>query len=102
MFSDADWSAVRTEAQETELDDWLQAAGKVVIVECGAGTQIPSVRRFGERLARDRRLQLIRINLREPYIDGDGGFALGAADALARIDRILSAQDPSSPAKATS
>jgi len=104
MFSDADWFAVRTEAQEAALDGWLEGAGKVVIVECGAGTQIPSVRRFGERIARERRLPLVRINLREPYIDGDGiGLALGAADALARIDRILSAQNSnqSNPAKTT-
>jgi NAD-dependent SIR2 family protein deacetylase len=104
MFSDADWSAVRTEAQEAALDGWLEGAGKVAIVECGAGTQIPSVRRFGEHLARERHLSLVRINLREPHIDADGiGIALGAADALAQIDSILSAQDsnPSNPAKAT-
>jgi hypothetical protein len=41
-----------------------------VVVEIGAGTAIPSVRRFGERLVRERQCHLIRINVREAWTEG--------------------------------
>jgi NAD-dependent SIR2 family protein deacetylase len=94
MFGDGDWDDTRTEAQERRLATWLQqvadARAPLVIVECGAGTAIPTVRLTGERLAVTRRATLIRINVREPQgPPGTISVALGAAEALAAIDRAL-------------
>ena len=57
----------------------------MVVVECGAGTAIPTVRHFSESLAR-RGSTLIRINVREPEVpDGQIGIAMGALEALRAI-----------------
>ena len=94
MFGDGSWDDARTEAQRRRLDRWLsaiQGAGaRLAIVECGAGTAVPTVRHVGEALARRRGATLIRINLREP--EGPPGtisIAAGARAALAEIDRAL-------------
>jgi NAD-dependent SIR2 family protein deacetylase len=104
MFGDWAWDPSRTVAQERRLDAWLRGlevrpkapagadsdpapSGGLVIVECGAGTGVPTVRMFGERLARSGRATLIRINVREP--GGPAGvipIPLGAREALERID----------------
>lgn len=92
MFGDWDWDSSRTEAQEEQLQSWLGALGdaEVVVVECGAGTAIPSVRSSCERLARGGRATLLRINVREPETPSDGiGLAMGAAEALSEIDRAM-------------
>jgi hypothetical protein len=61
-----------------------------VVVECGAGTAIPSVRAFCERLLR-RKATLVRINVREPEVPPGGiGVALGALAALEGMDQALS------------
>jgi NAD-dependent SIR2 family protein deacetylase len=92
MFGDGEWDGARTEAQEARLERWLaRAAGpRLVIVECGAGTAIPSVRRFCEHLARRAGAALIRVNPREPGAP-PGAIALagGARAALEAIDRML-------------
>ena len=57
----------------------------MAVVECGAGTAIPSVRMFSERLQR-RGATLVRINLREPQVPPGGvPLAMGALEALQRI-----------------
>ena len=66
MFGDWGWLGARSEAQETRLDDWRGLAeGPLVIVECGAGLGVPTVRMFGERAAALNRGTLIRINPRD-------------------------------------
>jgi NAD-dependent SIR2 family protein deacetylase len=89
MFGDGGWDPARTSAQEDRMHEWLASLGaaRVVVVECGAGTAVPTVRAFGERVAEATRGTLVRINLREP--DGPAGtlgIAMGARDALAAID----------------
>lgn len=91
MFGDGWWDSSRTEAQEARLDAWLATVGdaRLVVVECGAGTAIPSVRMFGERLQR-RGATLVRINPREPQTPPGGiALALGALEALERIASML-------------
>jgi hypothetical protein len=62
---------------------------KPVIIECGAGTGVPTVRRMSERMAEELDGTLIRINLREPGVPGGHfGLAMGALEALRRIDAI--------------
>lgn len=91
MFGDFDWSSDRTDAQERRLDAWLddvaRSKARLVVVECGAGTAIPTVRSCGERLVRAVDATLIRINVREPQVPaGQIALALGARDALLGID----------------
>src|SRR5262249_55490295 len=94
MFGDGWWDENRTTAQQARLQTWLDSIGeaKVVVVECGAGTAIPSVRSFCERLSR-RSASLVRINVREPEVPPGGvGLPTGALAALREIDRALEAR----------
>lgn len=64
MFNDGAWvDAVRRE-QQPRFDRWLEGVrGKsLVILEIGAGTAVPTIRRLGERLAQRARTRLVRIN----------------------------------------
>jgi NAD-dependent SIR2 family protein deacetylase len=84
MFSDGGWQSETTEEQEGRLMHWLNQVKRLLIIEIGAGTAIPSVRHFGE--FHDG--FLIRINPREPYLPaGKRGvsLALGGLEALAGI-----------------
>lgn len=88
MFGDGEWDGARSDAQEARLVAWLRDAGRVVVVECGAGTAVPSVRMFSERVVRAGG-RLVRINLREPEVpSGQVGIAAGALEALEAIDRV--------------
>jgi NAD-dependent SIR2 family protein deacetylase len=94
MFGDGEWDATRTEAQEQRMLTWLSRiksqSARLVIVECGAGSAVPTVRMTSERLARDLAASLIRINPREPV--GPAGtisIAAGARDALVAMAEEL-------------
>jgi NAD-dependent SIR2 family protein deacetylase len=94
LFNDAGWDAGRSEAQQAGLATWLReaswATGRIVILECGAGTEIASVRDFGERAARLLPATLIRINPREAEVAAPGfGIPSGALEALRAIDARL-------------
>lgn len=99
MFGDGGWYSRRTDAQQLALMDWLEStAGPLVILECGAGTAVPSVRWTGEHVARRCSATLVRINLREPHVSfpshapaGPAGIAVqaGALEALQAIDSTL-------------
>jgi NAD-dependent SIR2 family protein deacetylase len=97
MFGDWDWDASRTGAQEHRLQSWLSGVAgrsgvRIAIVECGAGTGVPTVRLFSERLARGAGSRLLRINVREPHGPaGTIGIAAGAREALRGIDAVLDA-----------
>jgi NAD-dependent SIR2 family protein deacetylase len=86
MFGDGGWDSSRTEAQEQRLAAWLSGVeGKLVVIECGAGSAVPTVRRFSERLARHG--TLVRINVREPEVpSGHVGLSMGALAALTALD----------------
>jgi NAD-dependent SIR2 family protein deacetylase len=92
MFGDGGWDSSRTEAQEQRLEAWLEAVepGTLAVVECGAGTAIPSVRHFCERVAAVRKGTLIRINVREPQVPAGGiSLPLKALEALRGIAEEL-------------
>ncbi len=91
MFGDAGWNDEFTARQEHALETWLRGATRPVVVELGAGTAIPSVRRFGHRVLRDCAGRMLRINPREAQAPTplDVGLAMGAAAALAAIDAAL-------------
>lgn len=92
MFGDYNWISTRIEQQETQLQDWLGDVGdsRLVIIECGAGKAIPTVRRAGESLQSHMGAQLVRINKREA--DGPPGtisVGAGALEALQLIGNAL-------------
>lgn len=88
MFGDGDWRPERTDAQEAAFRRWLaEIRGlRLVIIECGAGRAVPTVRRACEAVARDLDATLIRINPREP--EGPPGILSIAAGALATLTEI--------------
>ena len=115
MFGDWGWVSTRTDAQHDRMRQWLaglQEGGhpgggldgdadadgarpgrlKVVVVEAGAGSSVPTVRRTSEQLAHAVGGTLVRINPTEPEVPRgiDGvGLPLGSLDALTRIDAAL-------------
>lgn len=95
MFGDGGWLGQRTEAQCRREARWFESLAdsqtKVVVVELGAGTAIPSVRYFSHSVCRDLGARLIRINPREPQVPSslDIGLAIGSLAALQGIDAAL-------------
>jgi len=92
MFGDWGWLSERCEQQEACFGKWLAglADSRVVLVECGAGQAVPTVRMTMERLAARFEAPLIRINPREAQ--GPAGtisLAMGAAEGLVAIDAAL-------------
>ena len=92
MFGDWDWAPARTAAQERRFEGWLRSlVGKrLVIVEIGAGSAVPTVRHTSERVAATLDGRLLRINPREPAVPrGQIGIAAPAQDTLQAIhDRL--------------
>ena len=91
MFYDADWLEEREAMQAARLEQWLSRISRPVVVEIGAGTAIPSVRRFGQRIVHEFGGRLVRINPRESAVSSSLGIGLnsGSLQALAEIDRML-------------
>lgn len=88
MFGDYGWLEDRTLAQQRRYEEWLQTVDprELTIVECGAGTAVPTVRLESE----SHRATLIRINPHEPNVPR-GGISLpcGALEGINRIARCL-------------
>jgi NAD-dependent SIR2 family protein deacetylase len=84
MFGDGGWDSRRSYAQEERFDRWLSTldGAKLVIIECGAGTAIPTVRLLGESLVHQLDATLIRINPREPDAPHGISIRTGARDGL--------------------
>ena len=85
MFGDAGWVARRTSLQEEGFREWLSGLGRnsrLVIMEFGAGTAVPSVRSMSETIARRPHTTLIRVNPREAAGPrGTLSLPLGSLDA---------------------
>lgn len=91
MFDDFAWEMSRVRVQEAALEAWWRAlpTGRRTVVEIGAGGAVPTVRWFSERCA-VMGATLVRINPGEPQTPPKGvGIALGALDALKRLDSRL-------------
>jgi NAD-dependent SIR2 family protein deacetylase len=92
MFNDWEWDSTRTAEQEAQMRTWLRAVSStpLVVVECGAGIAIPTVRHFCERVTDHPQRKLIRINVRDPEVPkGHISLAVGALEGLRAIDECL-------------
>ncbi|MFZ2267649.1 MAG: Sir2 family NAD-dependent protein deacetylase [Azonexus sp.] len=87
MFGDWQWIARRSELQEQRLQQWLNAVDRLVVIEIGAGLQVPTVRRFAESCGG----RLIRINPGEPAVPPGGKACALALGGLAGIERLRAA-----------
>ncbi len=87
MFWDHAWLEERTERQIRRLQMWLSQVKRLAVVEIGAGTALPTIRRFSERHGP----RVVRINSREPQIDPATGLGVmgGALETLLTIDAVL-------------
>lgn len=94
MFGDGDWLPDRTDEQDSRMSEWLSGitGRSLVVVECGAGTAIPTVRRVTEGLIHRFGARAIRINLRDPQgPKGMVSLPMGALEALKGIAREIGA-----------
>ena len=95
MFGDDRWLSWRTDAQEQRLSHYmhtLPTTARLTIIEMGAGSSIPTVRSFGERLSRHYGAPLIRINPTESHIAPNitgVSLPMGALAALTAINELL-------------
>jgi len=89
MFWDHVWLEERTDRQMMRLQRWMDQVGRLVVVEVGAGTALPTIRRFSERHGP----RVVRINARESQIDPAIGIGIagGALDTLRVIDAVVAA-----------
>jgi hypothetical protein len=93
MFNDYFWDETHAAAQTARFQAWLHSVSsrRLVVVECGAGTAVRTVRQTCEAVAGQLGGKLIRINVREPDVpSGHVGLPMGAKDALLAIDSLLS------------
>jgi len=83
MFGDWSWVPDVADVQEQRFERFAAGAARPVVLEIGAGTAIPSLR----RLSRLRRWPVVRVNLDAPEgADGEGvGLRCGALEAIRRI-----------------
>lgn len=92
MFGDFSWLPGRTRTQEYNFDRFVtdNRTQRMVVVEMGAGTAIPTIRATSERLGRYCNATVIRINPREAQIQQPHlSLPLGALQGLRNIDAIL-------------
>jgi NAD-dependent SIR2 family protein deacetylase len=70
MFGDYSWIGDRTQLQQERFRDFLacQSGRRIVVLEMGAGTAIPTVRATSERIGALAQARVVRINPREPQI----------------------------------
>lgn len=88
MFNDWDWIDDMMSIQRERLRTWRRDIERVITIELGAGSAIPTVRRFGESMIGP----LIRINpIDEQIATNQEGIAirLGALDGLNGIAEAL-------------
>ncbi|MEL7500468.1 MAG: Sir2 family NAD-dependent protein deacetylase [Planctomycetota bacterium] len=94
MFGDMSWISDHVREQDSTYANWLRNIGyqaRLVVIEIGAGTAVPTVRRESEQRIREfNNARLIRINPREPQSPSNQiSIASGALDALTKIDELV-------------
>lgn len=93
-FGDEAVVGSRSSSRGKKCHAWLKSlpSENIVVIECGAGKAIPTVRFFSQQLIIGKKAKVIRINPREEdLIFEDDGLALrsGAKAAIEAIDARL-------------
>jgi len=88
MFGDFRFVEKRVNLQLARFEYWLQRVDDLVIIEIGAGSAIPTVRRMSERIRSNFKATLIRINPLESF-GADIEIKKGALEALREIKKYL-------------
>jgi hypothetical protein len=93
MFGDAGWLEFRERIQNAALRQWLRRVERPVVIELGAGTSIPTVRRLGQQVSGP----MIRINPHESDVprQTDISLPVGALEGLMGIAKALAAAERS-------
>jgi hypothetical protein len=89
MFGDWGWNSAHAEDQRGRMKAWLRSivGCRLVVIEFGAGTAIPTVRDTCAGIADRNEATLIRINPRETEVpEGQISLPMGAYDALGALD----------------
>jgi NAD-dependent SIR2 family protein deacetylase len=86
MFNDWYWVESRTQFQDLRMHAWRKRVERPVIIELGAGTDIPSVRVESEMM----KARLIRINPREAEVPASEALGI-AMPALAALQALREA-----------
>ncbi len=92
MFGDYSWLSRRSSVQEETFDEFLQRnqEHRIVVIEIGAGSSIPTIRHLSERLGEHRQTTVLRINPREAHIRAPHfSFSGGAVEILTRIQNFF-------------
>jgi len=92
MFGDWSWLPDRTRGQEMRFDLFVDQHRdqRLVIIEMGAGTAIPTIRYTSERLGDRPGATVVRINPREPQVPRPHlSLPCGALAGLTGIDAAL-------------
>jgi NAD-dependent SIR2 family protein deacetylase len=96
MFGDFSWLEERNAAQSVRFQQWLYTlmtkSARLAVIELGAGTAIPTVRRASEGIVQRLGGSLIRINLREadvPSAPGHYGIAAGALEGIQQLAEVI-------------
>ena len=95
MFGDWHWQSQMQDEKEQKLIAWLKQVNNLAIIELGAGTAVPSVRNFGERLVNhsiNESVSLLRVNIREPQVLDKSncfGLSMGALDSLMLLNKVI-------------
>jgi hypothetical protein len=93
LFGDSGWLESREQGQNAALRQWLRRVERPVVIELGAGTSIPTVRRLGQQVGGP----MIRINPRESEVarKTDIGLPVAALEGLMGIATALAAAERS-------
>lgn len=92
MFGDFSWISDRSDRQSYRFNHFLHEHRNenLVVVEIGAGTGVPTIRRMSEHLGNQRNTTVVRINLREPQIHSPHiSVPCAGLEALRGIDKAL-------------
>ena len=99
MFGDWGWDGQRTGEQESRLDGWFRRIrserAKLVVIEVGAGTSVPTIRLRSEQYANQYNAILIRINPRDHRVPNSNHcrVASNGLEGIVRITNLLRDQD---------